>query len=109
MVLLAVITIVTVLVAWALRLMRGAVEQREFSLMLAGLLVSSAAAGLIGVYFLMSSCFSHMTTLSYASEAGVAYPQRVTAQELNFQSWQPSLSYDSSASTNEVERKLTKS
>ena len=34
------------LVAWALSLMQSAIEQREFSLMLAGCLVCSAAVGL---------------------------------------------------------------
>ena len=34
------------LVAWALSLMQAALEQREFSLMLAGCLVCSAAVGL---------------------------------------------------------------
>ncbi|MEB3159031.1 MAG: hypothetical protein VKK03_06165 [Synechococcus sp.] len=34
------------LVAWALSLMQAAIEQREFSLMLAGCLVCSAAVGL---------------------------------------------------------------
>ena len=34
------------LVAWALSLMQAALEQREFSLMLAGCLVCSAAIGL---------------------------------------------------------------
>ncbi|MEM7771684.1 MAG: hypothetical protein AAGA75_15050 [Cyanobacteria bacterium P01_E01_bin.6] len=63
MVLVTVIVAVVLLVAWALRLMQCAIDQREFSLMLAGLLVSSAAAGLVGVYFLMSNCFSYMTAL----------------------------------------------
>jgi len=34
------------LVAWALSLMQSAIEQQEFSLMLAGCLVCSAAVGL---------------------------------------------------------------
>ena len=38
--------LVIALVAWALSLMQGAVEQQEFSLMLAGCLVYSAAVGL---------------------------------------------------------------
>ena len=38
--------LVIALVAWALSLMQGAVEQQEFSLMLAGCLVCSAAVGL---------------------------------------------------------------
>ena len=39
--------LVIALVVWALSLMQGAVEQQEFSLMLAGCLVCSAAVGLI--------------------------------------------------------------
>ncbi|MGC6482717.1 MAG: hypothetical protein ACON4T_04035 [Synechococcus sp.] len=38
--------IVISLVAWALSLMQTAIEQQEFSLMLAGCLVCSAAVGL---------------------------------------------------------------
>lgn len=38
--------VVISLIAWALSLMQAAIEQREFSLMLAGCLVCSAAIGL---------------------------------------------------------------
>ena len=38
--------LVIALVAWALLLMQSAIEQQEFSLMLAGCLVCSAAVGL---------------------------------------------------------------
>jgi len=38
--------LVIALVAWALSLMQSAIEQQEFSLMLAGCLVCSAAVGL---------------------------------------------------------------
>ena len=51
---LLIIAIVTGLVAWALRLMDRALVSQEFSLMLAGFLVASAAAAMVGVYFLMS-------------------------------------------------------
>ncbi len=50
-----ILAIVTALVAWALRLMDQAVKVQEFSLMLAGFLVASSAAALVGVYFLMSN------------------------------------------------------
>lgn len=49
-----ILTIVIGLVFWALRLMDRAVENQEFSLMLAGFLVASSAAAIVGVYFLMS-------------------------------------------------------
>ena len=51
---LLIIAIVTGLVVWALRLMDRALVSQEFSLMLAGFLVASAAAAMVGVYFLMS-------------------------------------------------------
>ena len=51
---LLIIAIVTGLVFWALRLMDRALVSQEFSLMLAGFLVASAAAAMVGVYFLMS-------------------------------------------------------
>ncbi|MGG6269596.1 hypothetical protein ACQ4M3_36585 [Leptolyngbya sp. AN03gr2] len=56
--------IIVALVAWALHLMQEAIEQKEFSLMLAGTLVSMAATALVGVYFVMGNYMgyiSHMT------------------------------------------------
>lgn len=50
-----ILAIVAALVAWALRLMDQALKVQEFSLMLAGFLVASSAAALVGVYFLMSN------------------------------------------------------
>lgn len=58
------LVIVVCLVAWALVLMQAAVQRREFSLMLAGFLVSSAAAALVGVYFLMGHYVGYMTEMS---------------------------------------------
>ena len=49
--LLLILAIVIALVAWALRLMEQAVKGQEFSLMLAGFLVASSAAAMMGVYF----------------------------------------------------------
>jgi hypothetical protein len=60
----ALLFIVIGLVAWALHLMQEAIEQKEFSLMLAGSLVASAAAALVGVYFLMGNCMGYITHLS---------------------------------------------
>ena len=48
------------LVAWSLHLMQEAMQQQEFSLMLAGTLVAAAAAAMMVVYFLMNSCLSHL-------------------------------------------------
>ena len=47
------------LVAWSLHLMQEAVEQQEFSLMLAGTLVALAAAAMLIVYFLMGHCIAY--------------------------------------------------
>ncbi|MEL6221248.1 MAG: hypothetical protein AAFQ57_06770 [Cyanobacteria bacterium J06626_14] len=96
MVLAVLIVVITALVAWALRLMRSAVEQREFSLMLAGLLVSSAAAGIIGVYFLMSSCMSYMTTIPVSSG--------VQVQDMDVQDWNRAFVYGYSESTQQQPR-----
>jgi hypothetical protein len=53
--LLLILAIVIALVAWALRLMEQAVKGQEFSLMLAGFLVATSAAAMMGVYFLMGN------------------------------------------------------
>jgi hypothetical protein len=58
--LLLILTIVIALVAWALRLMEQAVKGQEFSLMLAGFLVASSAAAMMGVYFLMGNYVVYM-------------------------------------------------
>jgi len=63
---LLILVIVTSLVFWALRLMDRAVENQEFSLMLAGFLVASSAAAIVGVYFLMSD---YMTFITHAGSA----------------------------------------
>lgn len=48
------------LVAWSLHLMQSALEQQEFSLMLAGSLVAASAAAMLVVYFIMGNCLSHV-------------------------------------------------
>jgi hypothetical protein len=63
------LTIVISLVIWALRLMDKAVENQEFSLMLAGFLVASSAAALVGVYFLMNDYVNLMTQASSAFDS----------------------------------------
>ncbi|WP_038016452.1 hypothetical protein [Synechococcus sp. PCC 7335] len=67
---LLILVIVTCLVFWALRLMDRAVENQEFSLMLAGFLVASSAAAIIGIYFLMSD---YMTFITHTSTAFDGY------------------------------------
>jgi uncharacterized membrane protein YcjF (UPF0283 family) len=48
------------LVAWSLHLMQEALQQQEFSLMLAGTLVASVAVAMLVVYFLMGNCLSQI-------------------------------------------------
>jgi hypothetical protein len=59
---------VVAMVAWALHLMQEAVDSKDFSLMLAGFLVSSAAAATVGVYFLMGDCMGHLSQISARSQ-----------------------------------------
>jgi len=68
-----ILVIVILLVAWSLRLMEEAVEQQEFSLMLAGFLVAVAAAAMVAVYFLMGHYVGYMQQI-HASE----YKQSLT-------------------------------
>jgi hypothetical protein len=71
-----ILIVVVSLVAWALHLMQQAVQRREFSLMLAGFLVSSAAAAMMSVYFLMGHYVGYMTEManrSFAYEQQAAY------------------------------------
>jgi hypothetical protein len=51
--------LVITLVAWSLHLMQEAIDRKEFSLMLAGFLVASAATGLMAVYFLAGPIVSY--------------------------------------------------
>jgi hypothetical protein len=62
-----ILIIVIGLVAWALHLMQEAIQHREFSLMLAGFLVSSAAAALVAVYFLMGHYVGYMEEMAERS------------------------------------------
>lgn len=48
------------LTGWSLHLMQQAVNHREFSLMLAGMLVAVSAAGIMTVYFLMQGCMGYI-------------------------------------------------
>ncbi|XTZ11702.1 MAG: hypothetical protein ACP8RL_06525 [cyanobacterium endosymbiont of Rhopalodia inflata] len=51
------------LVAWSLHLMQEAIDQQEFSLMLAGTLVAMSAAAMLVVYFLMGKCLNYLIQL----------------------------------------------
>ncbi|MEP0959662.1 hypothetical protein [Microcoleus sp. FACHB-1515] len=59
-----ILIIVVALVAWALHLMQEAMHRREFSLMLAGFLVSMAAAAMMAVYFLMGHYVGYLSQVA---------------------------------------------
>ena len=61
---LIIIFFVIALIAWALHLMQEAIQRREFSLMLAGFLVSSTAAAMMAVYFLVSHYVGYMSEMT---------------------------------------------
>lgn len=75
-----ILIIVVSLVAWALHLMQEAVQRREFSLMLAGFLVSAAAAAMMSVYFLMGHYVGYMTQVAHRS---------FSDEFLNSSAWEP--------------------
>ncbi|MDB9467335.1 hypothetical protein [Dolichospermum circinale] len=52
------------LVAWSLHLMEKAFEHKEFSFMLAGIIVALAAVAMLVVYFLMGHCMSYLLQIS---------------------------------------------
>jgi hypothetical protein len=54
---------VVALVGLALHFMQEAVTRQEFSLMIAGILVASSAAGLVGVCLLVGHSFDDLTHL----------------------------------------------
>ncbi|NJL23466.1 MAG: hypothetical protein HC895_25840 [Leptolyngbyaceae cyanobacterium SM1_3_5] len=61
---LLILLVVVALVAWALHLMQEAMNRREFSLMLAGFLVSMAAAAMMAVYFLMGHYVGYLSQVA---------------------------------------------
>ncbi|GAB4132990.1 MAG: hypothetical protein Fur0046_03340 [Cyanobacteria bacterium J069] len=68
-----ILVIVVALVAWALHLMQEALDRKEFSLMLAGFLVSVAAAALVAVYFLVGHFVGYMDQMSQRAELTEQY------------------------------------
>lgn len=68
-----ILLVVIVLVGWALHLMQQAMDHREFSLMLAGFLVSAAAAALVSVYFLMGDFMGYMNQIATQTELNAEY------------------------------------
>ncbi|HEY9688779.1 MAG TPA: hypothetical protein V6D46_02215 [Coleofasciculaceae cyanobacterium] len=67
------------LVAWSLHLMQQALSNKEFSLMLAGTLVASAAAALVVVYFLGNSSLRYLLSVDHNDYA--TYNAPVTANQ----------------------------
>ena len=55
------------LVAWSLHLMQESFYHREFSLMLAAILVATSAAVMMVVYFLVGTCLTYLTQISQHS------------------------------------------
>jgi hypothetical protein len=74
-----ILAIVIALVAWALRLMEQAVKGQEFSLMLAGFLVASSAAAMMGVYFLMSNYMLYRNQASQFDVLAIQQPVYTSA------------------------------
>jgi hypothetical protein len=71
---------VIALVAWALQLMQAANDKQEFSLMLAGCMVCSAAVGLSTVMLLTFTSTAALSALSPAAEAVAPSPLLWTAE-----------------------------
>ncbi|MEO0539722.1 MAG: hypothetical protein AAFZ80_02530 [Cyanobacteria bacterium P01_A01_bin.105] len=71
---LLIVLIVSGLVAWALRLMERALASQEFSLMLAGFLVATSAAAMMGVYFLMGDYLFYINHQNGVSSSYAAQP-----------------------------------
>ncbi|MCL2931473.1 MAG: hypothetical protein MGG11_04020 [Trichodesmium sp. MAG_R03] len=61
--LLTILILDVALVAWSLHLMQESFHHREFSLMLASILVAISAAAMMVVYFLISTCMTHLTQI----------------------------------------------
>ena len=84
-----ILLVVIVLVAWALHLMQEALDRKEFSLMLAGFLVSVAASGLVAVYFLVGNYVGYMEQMAQRAElsdqyyetAGFVFPSELILEE----------------------------
>ena len=63
----AIILVVIVMVAWALQLMQAASDRKEFSLMLAGCMVCSAAIGLATVMVMTFTTADRLEAQGYFS------------------------------------------
>ncbi len=85
----SILIVVILLVAWALHLMQEALDRKEFSLMLAGFLVSVAASALVAVYFLVGNYVGYMDQMAeraelsdqYYETAGFVFPSELILEE----------------------------
>lgn len=79
--------IIAALVGWALHLMQEAIDRQEFSLMLAGFLVSCSAAALVAVYFLMMDYALYMANPYDASYSAAMYTQAASPEVSSTLPW----------------------
>jgi nitric oxide reductase large subunit len=66
----AIVLVVMVMVAWALQLMQAASDRKEFSLMLAGCMVCSAAIGLATVMVMTLTSADRLQAQGYLNDSG---------------------------------------
>lgn len=93
---LLILAIVIALVAWALRLMEQAIEGQEFSLMLAGFLVASSAAAMMGVYFLMGNYLLYVNQMADMEQAVRSVDSAIADWNEPMPSWLVQAEYGSS-------------
>jgi ABC-type glycerol-3-phosphate transport system permease component len=70
---------VVAMVAWALQLMQTAADRKEFSLMLAGCMVCSAAVGLATVMVMTFTSADRLHAQGYLSAGSSSDPEGYTA------------------------------
>lgn len=90
-----ILAIVIALVAWALRLMEQAIEGQEFSLMLAGFLVASSAAAMMGVYFLMGNYVVYVNQIERLNPASFQADTSLAEWNESVPSWLVQAEYGS--------------
>lgn len=93
---LLILAIVIALVAWALRLMEQAIEGQEFSLMLAGFLVASSAAAMMGVYFLMGNYLIYVNQMAEVEQVARSVDSSIADWSEAMPSWLVQAEYGSS-------------
>jgi hypothetical protein len=92
-----ILILVIVLVAWSLHLMQEAVSRQEFSLMLAGGLVASASAALVGVYLVMGNYMGYVSQVD-ASPAEMEQVYESVRHYLDLMEAQPTMVLSDSSS-----------